>query len=173
MCLRCGLVGFSEGVQGAGGCGDGICWIFATERKKAFGESGEVPLGDGRLIGERVSAVGVDVTEGLFWVVLVEKSAGSEVEGFAGDGHVVGVHDAVDEADAHPVCDEQGLAGADGFEECEIAVGALVLSAEGVVPFDYVICEGGEGVGVSARGKVFKGTDADVAFCDAGEDGSG
>ena len=130
-------------------------------------------MGDGRLIGERVSAVGVDVTEGLFWVVFVKKSAGSEVQGFAGDGHVVGVHDAMDEADAHPVCDEQGLAGADGFEECQIAVGSLVLSAIGVVSFDHVLREGGEGVDISACGEVFKGADADVTFCNAGEDGSG
>jgi hypothetical protein len=64
------------------------------------------------------------------------------------------------------------LVGADGFEKCQIAVGASILGAVGVVALDDVIRENGERIGVSSRCEVLKGADANVTLGDAAEDGS-
>ena len=45
---------------------------------------------------------------------------GSVVDGLAGDRHVVGVHDAVDEPDEHPLRDEGRLGGDDRLEQREV-----------------------------------------------------
>lgn len=105
-------------------------------------------------------------------MIFVKKSAGTEVEGFTGDGYVIGVHDAMDETNPHPLGDEDALVVADGFEEREVAFSALVLGAFLVVTVDDVVGESSERCGIAACGKVFEGTDPDVTLCDAGEDGS-
>lgn len=140
--LMIGLtIGDLEGLECGGGFWDGIGRILCAERQETFCEAREVPERDGRLIGERIAAPGVDVTEPLHGVVFIKKRAGAEVEGLTGDGGVVCVHDAVDESDAHPLCDEAGLHGADLCEEGEVAIGGLEGVASGVMTSDDVFGE--------------------------------
>lgn len=94
--------------------------------------------------------------------------AGAVVDGLAGEGAVVGVHDAVDEAETHPMRDELGLGGDDAFEEGEGGVGCV--GCFGVVAVDGVVREGAEGIVVFAGSEVLEGSDAEVAGGDAGED---
>jgi hypothetical protein len=57
----------------------------------------------------------------------------------AGDGHVVGVHDPMDEADVQPTGNEVCLGGDHLVEER--AVGLVAFSSLRVVPTDDVVCE--------------------------------
>src|SRR5215813_7963154 len=52
------------------------------------------------------------------WVIDVHEGAGAVVDGLARYRHVVGVHDAVNEAHEQPICDELGLAPDHQVEEC-------------------------------------------------------
>jgi hypothetical protein len=116
-----------------------------------------------------VAAGGVDGTEDGFRVVGFHEGAGAVVDGFAGEGHVVGVHDAVDEADLEPFRNQGGLAVDDGAEEVDDrGVGRDFR----VVALAEVVGEGGEGRGVAMGGGPLEGADADVAGGDAGEDGA-
>ena len=83
---------------------------------------------------------------------------------------VVGVHDAVDEADQKPARDQIGLSRDDAFEQC--VIGAVSLCDIGIMPRDDMVGELPHPVGVAARGKKLEGADADVARGDAGEYGA-
>ncbi len=149
--------------------------FLLEEREQGFGEAGEVPVGGGGLVREGVAALAVDGAEDLAGVVGLHEGAGAEVDGLAGDGHVVGVHDAVDEAEGHPVGDERGLAGDDRGEEGTDGRGGF--GGVGVVAGDGVVGEDAEvfdvGLAVLRAEEVLEGSDADVAGGDAGEDGAG
>ncbi len=88
-----------------------------------------------------------------------------------GDRRVVGVHDAVDEADQKPARDEISLPCDDAFEQR--VIGAVSLCDIGIMPRNDMIGELPHSVGVAARRKELEGADADVARRDAGQYGAG
>ena len=168
-----GLEAEVEGVEGGdgGGQGGGVTSLFLLEEgEEGFGKAGKVPEGGRGLVRKGVAALGVDGAEDGGGVVVLEEGAGAEVDGLAGDGHIVGVHDAVDEAEEHPVGDEVCLAADDGGEEGLGVAGGIEL---GVVAGDGVGGEAAEGVEIATRGEVLEGADAEVSGGDAGEDGAG
>lgn len=59
--------------------------------------------------GESVASLPVNRGIDGRGVIVVHEGAGAIVDGFARDRHIVGVHNAVDEADAHPFRDERDL----------------------------------------------------------------
>ena len=113
----------------------------------------------------------VDGAEDGGGVVAVDEGARAVINGLAGERHVVGIHHAVDEADAHPLGDERGLA-LDGFHQ-KRDDRLLGLRALGEVPAQGVIGEEAQGGGIAEGGEILEGADADVAGGDAGEDGPG
>ncbi len=118
----------------------------------------------------------VDGAEHRGWVVGVEEGAGAVVDGLAGEGHVVGVHDTVDEADQHPPREQGGLAFDHGGEQREGSLVGGGLGEVGVVTAKGVVGEGAEGgavIAVGDGGGPFEGAHADVAGGDAGEHGAG
>ncbi len=111
-----GIVTFAERFEDGDGLREGGLLIGVDQGQQRFGEAGEIPTSDLRLLAESVAATAIDGTEDGGGAVGVEKGAGAVVDGFAGDGHVVGIHDAVDEADMHPAGNEGGLPVRDGGE---------------------------------------------------------
>ena len=74
------------------------------------------------------------------------------VDGLAGDRHVVGVHDPVDEPDEHPPGHQRRLGGDHRLEQREVR--ALGLRGAGVVPGDRVVGEAAQQVDVAGgRGR--------------------
>jgi hypothetical protein len=100
-------------------------------------------------------------------VVLVHEGAGAVVDGLARDGHVVGVHHAVDEAHRHPVGDEPGLPLGHGAQEPHGALDAWIVA------FEDVVGEGGQSLHVLTGVEVLERAHADVAGGHAGEDRAG
>jgi hypothetical protein len=76
--------------------------ILVKQRQQRFGKPGKVPLGDLRLPAVGVAAVVIDGTEDGIRIVGVHERAGAVIDGFTAKGHVVRVHDAVDEANQQP-----------------------------------------------------------------------
>ena len=80
----------------------------ADQRVERLRQLDQVPLGDARLIRESIAALArVGGVGGEVGVVVVEEAERPVVDGQPEDRHVVGVHDAVNEADPHPVRHEQ------------------------------------------------------------------
>ena len=100
---------------------DRLLLVVGEQRQQRLGEPGEVPLRDDRLVAVGVAAALVDRAEDRGRVVGVEERARAVVDGLAGDRRVVGVHDAVHEADEHPLRDERGLRRDDGLEQRQAA----------------------------------------------------
>ena len=165
--LLSGLVEFGELFEAFFGGGDGFFFIGVDNGEEGFGEAGEVPEADGGLVVVGVATLFVDEAKFLGGVEVVHEGAGAVVDGVSGEAHVVGIHDAVDEAEAHPLGDEGGLAGDDVFQEVEGVAGLGVVAGVGVV--DEVV-EVGD---FASGGEVLYGADAEVGAGDAGEDASG
>ena len=118
-------------------------------------------MGDARLVAKGVTAAPIDGAEHRFGIVGVHERAGSIVDGFAGDGAVVGVHHAVDEADQQPARDQMCLPRDDGGEQG--GIGLLRRRRRGVVAGDDVVGEQANGVLIVAGGEILEGADADMA----------
>ena len=92
--------------------------------QQRIGELHEVPLRDLRLVAVAVAPpLRVGGVRRPVRIVALEPAVRAVVDGQPEDRHVVGVHHAVHEADAHPVGDQRGGAAADLFEPARISRG--------------------------------------------------
>ena len=64
----------------------------------------------------------IDRAECFRRIVGVHESARTVVDGLARDGHVVGIHHAVDESELHPMGDQFGLPLDDSLEQREVGI---------------------------------------------------
>ncbi len=83
------------------------------DRQQRLGESREIPQGGVRLVAIGIATLPVDGTEHRRRVVGVDERAGSEIDGFSRHRHVVGIHDAMNEAHVHPARDQRRLRAGD------------------------------------------------------------
>ncbi len=160
----------SEAIQALGREAHGLVRVLGDELEQRLREPRDVPQRDARLVRERVAARVVDGAERLARIVLVEKRARAVVDRLARDGGVVGVHDAVHEADPEPARDEVCVGIDDPFEEGERIVSRTHGLA--VVPREGVGSEGSQRLLVALRSEELEGPYADVARGDAREDGA-
>ena len=93
--------------------------VRVEQGQHRFREPGQVPLRDRRLIAVGVAAGVIDRAEDGRRVVRVHERARAVVDRLAGEGHVVGVHHAMDEADQLPSGDQARLPLDDRLEERE------------------------------------------------------
>ncbi len=93
--------------------------IGIDQWQQCFSEPRQVPLRDRRLVRIRIPSVVIDRAEDRLRVVFVHEGAGTVVDGLTRDGHVVRVHDAVDEAHQHPAGDEGELPLGNFFQDGE------------------------------------------------------
>jgi hypothetical protein len=96
--------------------------VGIEQGQQRLGQARQIPAGDQRLVAIGIAPAGVDRAEDRVGVEVVHEGAGAVVDGFARQGHVVGVHDAVDEAHAHPARDQLGLAFAHRPQQPQIGV---------------------------------------------------
>ncbi len=104
-------------------------------------------------------------------IVMVHEGAGAVIDGLARDRGVVGVHDAVDEADQQPARDQIGLSRDHALQQR--VIGALGCSRIRIVPGDDVIGEPPHALGIAARREILEGSDPDVAGGDPGQHRAG
>ncbi len=111
-----GIVPVPECFEDGNGLRDRGLLIGVDQGQQRLSEPGEIPTGDLRLLAVGIAAAAIDGAEDGGGAVGIEKGTGAVVDRLAGDGHVVGVHYAVDEADVHPTGDQRGLPVRDGGE---------------------------------------------------------
>ena len=144
--------------------------LVAKQRQQAFSETRQVPERDPRLVGVGVAAKLVDRAEHLGGVILVHEGARAVIDGLARYRGVVGVHDAVDEADQEPARDQVGLARDHAVQKG--MVGTVGMCQIGVVPADHMIRQPPYALRIATHRKILERSDTNVAGCDAGEDGA-
>jgi hypothetical protein len=160
-----------EAVERLHGRGDRLLLVVREQRQQRLGEPGEVPLRDGGLVAVRVPPLVVDRAEHRGQVEGLQEGARPVVDRLAGDRHVVGVHDAVHEADQHPPRDQLGLRRDDRLEQGQVR--PLRLRRTRVVPADRVVGEASQEVDVTQRAGVLEAADPQVAAGHPGEHGTG
>ncbi len=102
--------------------------------------------------------------------IALHEGAGAVVDGLAGNGHVVSVHHAVQEAKTHPLRDQARLGGDHRVEESEVE--RVCQRKVGVVAADGIIGEGLDVRLVASGGIELERADTQVAGRDAGKDGA-
>jgi len=116
---------------------NGLILVFMEQGQERLGKPGEVPFGNERLVGVGVASALVDGAVDSAGVKSVQERTRSVVDGLAGDGHVVGIHHAVDEAHQHPLRHQGRLGCDDRVEEREIRPFGVrrvrVMAADGMI----------------------------------------
>ena len=113
------------------------CRLIASQRAESLGQTIEIPLPDMRLVAIAVAALIVGVVADVAGVEGLHEAEGSVVERQTEDGHVVGIHHAVHEADRHPARDQFAGAAADIGEQGGVGIGGRATLGAEVV--DHVI----------------------------------
>ena len=67
--------------DGRAGHGDSLLLVGVHERQERFGQPGQIPLGDRRLLAVGVAAVVIDGAEDGFRIIGIHESAGAVVDG--------------------------------------------------------------------------------------------
>ena len=113
----------------------------------------------------------VDRAEHRGRIIGIHEGAGAVVDGLAGDGGVVGVHHAMDEADMQPARDQRRLPRDHLLQQR--AVGLRRRRGRRVVPGDGIVGQQPHPLHIAAGGEILEGADAEVAGGDAGQHGAG
>ncbi len=79
----------------------------------------------------------VDGTEHGAGVVGLHKGAGTVVDGFTAEQHIVGIHDTVDKAQRLPTGNQRGLCRANVIEK--LLIGIIGLGGSGIVPGNDIV----------------------------------
>ena len=123
--------------------------IRIDDRQQGFRKPREIPQAGVRLIAVGIAAAVVDRAEHRRRIVGIHECAWTEIDGLARHGHVVGIHDAVNEAHLHPARDQRGLSIDHRAQQREIRLFAAlrlrVVAIDGIVReqpnrFDIVAC---------------------------------
>ena len=109
----------------------------------------------------------VDRAEHLRWIVCLQKGAGTVIDGLAGDGSVIRIHHAVDEAEQHPLCDQSRLPRDHPIQQSQ--VGLLCQCGLRIVPGDRIVRQLACPFGIALRCEILEGSHAEVACCYPGE----
>ena len=162
---------FQKTAQNIGGHFNGVVLCWVEEREDRFSKAREIPLRDAGLIGEGIAFSAVNGAEADVGVEVIEESAWPVVDGFSGEGHVVSVHDPVNESKLHPKRDESGLFL--GCELKELKSRRIRLEVPGGVAVQCVVDEDACRIEVLLDGEPLEGADADVTGGDPSENGAG
>ena len=132
---------------------------------------------DGGLVAVAVAALMVDRAEDSIRIIGVHEGAGTIVDRLAGNGHVVGVHHAVDEAHRLPLRHQGDLACDDPAQHQPVGVELRILSGFGVdvrkMPFDGVVGKRLQRGDVPQGCSILEGGDPDMALGGSGQHGPG
>ena len=89
---------------------DRVAFIGIQKWQQRFGQAGQIPLRDRRLISIGVTALAIDRTEDRGGIVDVHECTRAVINRLPRERHIVGVHHPMNEADQQPLGDEGGLA---------------------------------------------------------------
>ena len=145
--------------------------VPVDQRQEGLRQLGEIPLGDRRLVCIGIAAELVDGGIDRVRMIAVHEGAGAVVDRFTGQEHVVGVHDAVDEADAEPAGHEIGLRTDNRIEKRKGRIVRLARSRP--MPVDDMVGQKAQRLGVPAHVEILEGADADMACRNPGQHGAG
>ena len=139
----------------------GGLFTIAHQNGQAFAQTRQIPLGDAGLVGIGVAALGIDGGENRPGVIGLHEGAWAVINGLAGDGHIVGVHDTVDKADESPLRDQLGLPLYDGRKQSY--GGMRRVPNLGVMAGNDMVGQQAQRFDLATRREILEGADADMA----------
>ena len=83
--------------------------MVIQEGQEGLGKAREIPVRDAGLVAERIAALMINRTEDGRRVIRIQERTRAIVERFAGNRHVIGIHDPVNEPHLHPPRYERGV----------------------------------------------------------------
>ena len=132
---------------------------------------------DGGLVAVAVAALMVDRAEDSIRIIGVHEGARAVVDRLAGNGHVVGVHHAVDETHRLPLRHQGDLACDDPAQHQPVGVELRILSGFGVdvrkMPFDGVVGKRLQCSDIAQGCSILEGGDPDMALGGSGQHSPG
>ena len=132
-----GIEALGEVLHGSAGALGCTLAVGIDQWQQCFGKAGQIPLRHGGLIAISVAAFGIDRTEHGLGVEMLHEGARAVIDGFAGNRHVVGVHDAMNETHAHPARHQRGLTLHHVLQKPQVLVGLVsqcrIVAGDGVV----------------------------------------
>ena len=118
---------------------------------------------DARLVGPRVAPLSVYRTEAGFGIEVVHEGAGTIVDGLSAEERIVGIQDAVDEAEHLPMCDQPRKMLTHAFEQGHGGRLITCLSCGAEMAIDRVIHQRSYVIAAAGHGEVLDGADSQVA----------
>ena len=76
--------------------------VIHKQRQHGFSQTGQVPLANRGLVDVSVSPLLINRAENFFAIKRINKRAGAVINCLAADGHIVGVHHAMNKSKVHP-----------------------------------------------------------------------
>ena len=148
---------------------DGLAVIVIEEGQEGVGKAREIPVRDAGLVAKRITAMMIDSTEHGRGVIGIHERTRAIVDRFAGNSHVIGIHDPVNETRLHPTRHEPGLRLTHRGKQRQVG-GRTRLQCR-VMSRDGVLRQDGDGLGIALSGEILKRADAKVACRHACEHG--
>ena len=137
--------------------------ILINQGQQALSQDGQVPVHDARLIGPRVAPLSVDRTEAGFGIEVVHEGAGTIVDGLSAEERVVGIQDAVHEAEHLPMCDQPRKMLTHALEQGHGGRLITCLCCGAEMAIDHVIHQRPHVIAAAGHGEVLDGADSQVA----------
>ena len=82
---------------------NGLFFVGVNQGQQRFSETCHVPLSDGGLIAKSIATLNINGTVYCLVIIDTQHCAGAIIDGFTGDGSIIGVHYAMDETNTQPI----------------------------------------------------------------------
>ena len=134
--------------------------ILIDEGQQALSQYRQIPVHDPRLVGPGVAPLSVDGTEAGLGIEVVHEGAGTIVDGLSAEERIVGIQDAVHEAEHLPMCDQPREMFAYAFEQGHRGRLVTCFCCRVEMAVDYIIHQRRYVIAAAGHGEVLHGADA-------------
>ena len=107
-------------------------FLFGQKRQKRFRKPRQIPLRHAWLIGIGIAPAMINGTQYRRGIIGIHEGAGAVINRLTADGHIIGIHHAMDEADMQPLRDQLSLPRNHAGKQRDI--GVFRLSRRGIMP---------------------------------------
>ena len=147
--------------------------ILINEGQQALGQYRQVPVHDPRLVGPGVAPLPVNRTEASLGIEVVHEGAGTIIDGLSAQERIVGIQDAMHEAEYLPMCDQPRKMFAYAFEQGHGGRLVTCLCCRAKMAVDHIIHQRRYVIAAAGHGEVLHGADAQMTAGHPGQNGAG
>ena len=136
-------------------------FLFCQKGQKRFRKPRQIPLRHAWLIGIGIAPAVINGTQDRRGIIGIHEGAGAVINRLTADGHIVGIHHAMDEADMEPLRDQPRLTRDHARQQRDI--GVFRAGRRRIMPRNGKIREQLQRFLIFLRGEILKAADTDMA----------